>query len=206
MGDYIQWLFPTDQKSEFNENAPVLTDSDQDIFKNDTSLQNELRKNFNLFAKFLGFTYGSDGKLMPSEQFDDRREDCWRRNNHNWRRITRVLRCLRLCGLDCEKNDLMQALEDLHNRRDADGVDCSGVIENYWRREMSAENIVGTPNQKPKPRERKNGKQKTNRTRGIKNETNGQDEKVDSSDEKGTSNTKMFFINMVTLVLLVIWW
>jgi len=118
--DYIQWLFPTDEESMFNRNAPILTVDLQRIFSQDEQLRSELRRNFLQFIDFLGFelTGGDNGqpqKLQIAAHFEDRKSDCWSAGpvgpNHNWLRISRVLRCLGICGLQAEQKLFMDVLE-----------------------------------------------------------------------------------------------
>ena len=40
--DFIQWLFPLREPSQFNPDAPVLSDEDIRIFREDASLQENL--------------------------------------------------------------------------------------------------------------------------------------------------------------------
>lgn len=78
--DYIQWLFPTDTQSQYNINSPVVN---KEIIKliNKTNIKNALKR-------FIVF-------LKNTKQ--------WRNpNNHNDKRITRILRTLKLAELNIE--------------------------------------------------------------------------------------------------------
>jgi hypothetical protein len=116
--DYIQWLFPTDEKSRFNPDAPFLGEEVQRVFHNDGEIRGNFIRGLQHFYCFLGLCRigGSDTSVplhvTKLENFDARFLRCWRGpDNHNWRRITRVLRCLRLIGMADEQLALYAALE-----------------------------------------------------------------------------------------------
>src|ERR1700722_9350707 len=92
--DFIQHLFPLDQPSAFNADAPIL---DKDIIQawhKDKLLQHNLRTSYERWLRFCGIER-LDGKLRLA----DPKPNVWGGMNHNWLRITRVLRCLNLLGL-----------------------------------------------------------------------------------------------------------
>merc|ERR1719277_957827 len=59
--DYIQWMFPTDEESMFNSDAPILNPQLQRAFGEDPQLQEELRQNLARFCTFLGLEFKNDG-------------------------------------------------------------------------------------------------------------------------------------------------
>jgi len=89
--DTIQWLFPLPEPSQFNPDAPVLTDADLEELRTE-EVRNGILKAFNRFTLF----YNNPQWLTP--------------RNHNYLRLTRILKCLGLAGLDKEKNSLKGAL------------------------------------------------------------------------------------------------
>src|SRR5438876_1640 len=54
--DYIQWLFPLRKPSQFNADAPILTDADIRTFMADERLRKEVVKSFDVMLSFYGFT------------------------------------------------------------------------------------------------------------------------------------------------------
>ena len=52
--DYIQWLFPTTVPSNYHRNAPVLTDEEVAVFRNDVRLKERVKTSFVRFLRFLG--------------------------------------------------------------------------------------------------------------------------------------------------------
>ena len=87
--DFIQWLFPLREPSQFNPDAPVLSDEDIRIFREDASLRENLARSFERFLSFLGLAR-DEKRIGPGPDFE-RRSGVFTSPNHNWLRITRVL-------------------------------------------------------------------------------------------------------------------
>jgi len=144
--DYIQWLFPLKEPSNFNPDAPLLTDEDIAIFKNDPELLEAVFQSFNRFLKFLGLVCRYDNQLQKlvtkkieagltgiGDEFltkneVDKKQILWTQPNHNWMRITRCLTSLRLLGHEEASASLFSALCVIYNEN-------VGVTQNtfdYW--------------------------------------------------------------------------
>ena len=108
--DFIQWLFPLPEPSQFNPDAPLLTDKDIEAFKGDPILQANLMKSFERIVGFLGFSWTGDGKVVEGHNFPARIPEVWAMPNHNWLRITRILRSLTLLGLEEQAQALYERL------------------------------------------------------------------------------------------------
>src|ERR1022692_954808 len=67
--DFIQWLFPLPEPSQFNPDAPLLTEADIAAFKSDPVLQANLLKSFERILGFLGFALSANGEVVQSEDF-----------------------------------------------------------------------------------------------------------------------------------------
>lgn len=141
--DYIQWLFPTDESSRFNARAPLLTHELQLAVQQEPSLQVPVGRALRKFCAFLGLeVLGEQGSLtvQKSADFELRSPNCWetrgRGRNHNWLRISRVLHCLRLMGMDEEATALMACLESLH----VEGIPLHSAM-GHWR-----ERVATVPN------------------------------------------------------------
>lgn len=126
--DFIQWMFPLDEPSAFNPDAPLVTEADRVAFHREPALRSAVRQSLSAFLAFLGLTLAPDGTIVRAENFH-RRLSIWKYPNHNWLRITRVLKSLRLLGFDTEANALWQRLKDLHEN---DGLVSKDSFE-YWR-------------------------------------------------------------------------
>lgn len=130
--DFIQWMFPLEEPSQFNPDAPILTRADREAFQGDPALRANLLKSFDRFLGFLGLTREGD-RVVPAPDFEAKR---WRLNepNHNWLRITRVLASLRLLGLTNESRSFHQGLEGLI----ADGrARITADTRAYWKNATS---------------------------------------------------------------------
>jgi hypothetical protein len=110
--DYIQWLFPLMEPSNFNPDAPLLTPEDIQEFRKDKLLQRNVLHSFIVFAGFLGL-HLKEGKVEKAPWFDQRLV-LWKHNNHNWWRITRVITSLGLLGLEGTADAFFQCLKKLH--------------------------------------------------------------------------------------------
>ena len=97
--DYIQWLFPLSDASAFNPDAPILTDEDIAAFAAEPALRANLAKSFERILRFFGLTQDASGAVVEADNFASRIVDIWEAPNHNWLRITRILRSLTLLGL-----------------------------------------------------------------------------------------------------------
>ena len=83
--DFIQWIFPLNEPSQYNPNAPLLDVEDIELFKKDFVL----RKNVLLaFSRFKSFLQKEESNTKP----------IWLDRKHNYLRITRVIRFLSLIG------------------------------------------------------------------------------------------------------------
>ena len=110
--DFIQWLFPLREPSQFNPDAPLLTDADVAAFRSDPALREALGRSFARFLAFLGLAIEGDRVVEAPNHAD--RADVWRSPNHNWLRITRVLASTRMLGLVAESRAFFDFLEGLH--------------------------------------------------------------------------------------------
>jgi hypothetical protein len=115
--DFIQWLFPLPEPSQFNPDAPLLSAEDITAFKSDPVLRANLMKSFHRILGFLGFALGNDGKIVEGDSFSARIPDVWAMLNHNWLRITRILRSLMLLGMDAQAQALYERLSALFTSR-----------------------------------------------------------------------------------------
>jgi hypothetical protein len=115
--DFIQWLFPLPEPSRFNPEAPLLTPADITAFTKEPLLRDNLRRSFERILSFLGLYWAEDGSVQEGPNFTARAPDVWLAPNHNWLRITRILRSLTLLGLEAEAKALYERLKTLSSGR-----------------------------------------------------------------------------------------
>jgi hypothetical protein len=129
--DFIQWMFPLAEASAFNRDAPLVTREVSEAFVREPLLQTNLRRSLDVFLNFLGLEYAG-GQVAPAVIFEHRLS-IWRQTNHNWLRITRLLKSLRLLGLEKECRALWDCLKKLHEEK--------GYVSDesyyYWLEAMS---------------------------------------------------------------------
>ena len=114
--DYIQWLFPTFERSAFQPDAPILTKETSAAFRVDPVLQDQLRTSFARLLRFYGFALDlSTGiRIAAASNFPERAKVWLTRGNHNHLRITRILKSLTALGLREEAQAFLSCLEDLY--------------------------------------------------------------------------------------------
>jgi len=116
--DYIQWIFPTDESSKFNFDAPILDEDCQQAFRFNPDMNRNLRRSSQRFLQFLGLSAdlvdrrdAEELRIERAPNFHQRLLMCWRGPaNHNWKRISRALRCFGLVGMQEEQQALLACL------------------------------------------------------------------------------------------------
>ena len=96
--DFIQWMFPLTEPSPVNPDAPVLDEDTIREIRARPELQAQVRASW---LRMKQFYEGSRQWISPG--------------NHNHLRITRILKCLRLLGLDPEAEAFFKWLEQIYN-------------------------------------------------------------------------------------------
>ncbi|KAF7960726.1 hypothetical protein EAE96_000399 [Botrytis aclada] len=138
--DYIQWFFPLPEESMFS-GAPLV---DENVFNafhafnSSTELQRNLKNSFVKMLDFYGFKFAKDldGNGLPvivkSSNFYERCSNWLIRRDHNHLRISRILRSLRVLGLEAEAAAFYKALSDIvYNGH---GQVVSSQSAEFWRR------------------------------------------------------------------------
>ena len=131
--DYVQWLFPSRRPSQFNPDAPVLTEEVIAAFRADPQLRERLLKSFERMLRFYGFETVEDEDGLAIKRASNWRERFgnWvSPGNHNHLRITRILACLRALGLARYARAFLEALEAVRKEFPAA---ISGRTAEFWR-------------------------------------------------------------------------
>ena len=132
--DYIQWLFPLPEPSGANASAPLLSGADIAAFAADDSLRKALLQSFQLMLQFYGLELtvrGDNVEVVRGEYFDNRSRVWLMAGNHNFLRITRILRSMSLLGLGNHGRAFLKLLEDIY-AQEADIIGTTTI--GYWRR------------------------------------------------------------------------
>ena len=118
--DFIQWLFPTQEPSAHNKHAPILTKQDIAAIRADRNIQTNMLISFQLMLEFYGFTVNiSDNPaIVVSEDFYRCSKRWLKKRNHNFLRITRIIKSLRCFGLDRYAMAFQDVLEEIAEETD----------------------------------------------------------------------------------------
>jgi Opioid growth factor receptor (OGFr) conserved region len=135
--DYIQWLFPLMEVSAFNSDAPLVDAGVVTAFTEDERLRQNLLKSLIVMLAFYGWTgiVTEDGKLSikPSADRRDRELEWICPCDHNYLRITRILKCLMTFGLNQPAQAFYTCLEQIYRER-SDLI--GGETFSYWTKAM----------------------------------------------------------------------
>lgn len=107
--DIIQWAFPTQTVSAYNPNAPVLPAS----FQYDVVHQQALLKLFTLYMDAINIkrSDANNGRNMVKfEYVKSALGYSLRRDDHNFKRLSRIIECFKLFGLEAFADDLAEFL------------------------------------------------------------------------------------------------
>ena len=140
--DYIQQIFPLPEQSPFNPFAPVISAQIFSAFRERADLRDRLRQSFRRILAFYGLEQRTNAtgsgrigdevlEIVKAPNFDKASRSWVTLFNHNHLRITRVIRCLRVLGLEQEAEAFFHALESVHQS-------CGGKINErsleFWTR------------------------------------------------------------------------
>lgn len=116
--DYIQWLFPLRDRSGANPSAPVLTDDDVQAFHTDPALQRDLLRALRLMLNFYGLQLIESPTTPPEvirrETFKTLAPEWLTPGNHNFLRLTRILKSLHTLGLQPHARATFEALRAIY--------------------------------------------------------------------------------------------
>jgi hypothetical protein len=127
--DYIQWLFPLTEPSQYNPLAPVLDAEQIAKFHTDAELRAKLLSSFDIMLGFYGFER-NNMSIIRSNTWEERNPNWLRTGNHNHLRLTRILKSLSILGL----KDYAYALFEVLNAIFAEKSNViSDTTMEYWK-------------------------------------------------------------------------
>ncbi|MFN6558354.1 MAG: opioid growth factor receptor-related protein [Nostoc sp. ChiSLP01] len=131
--DYIQWLFPLTEPSAFNLHAPIIDEQVIQSFHSNLSLRQNLLRSFTVMLEFYGLQrHESKGKkiiISKSEDYGNRKGEWICMFNHNYLRITRILKCLMTLGLENEAQGFYECLRQIYQE---DSNQIGSKTFHYW--------------------------------------------------------------------------
>lgn len=125
---YMDWMFPLDVKSN-SSTTPIILN--KDMFMGNKEIRKNILISFSVFLKFLGLKY-EDGKVIRGSNFASRSILWLNWDNHNYKRISRILRCLMLMGCEKEALAFYECLSELYES----GYNINRESLLHWRDEV----------------------------------------------------------------------
>lgn len=130
--DWVQWIFPLPEESNFNPAAPLLTKDDVKIFlaKPNSAVEHAMTR----FLAFLGIRLDENG-LSLTEDYE-KQKYTWTQFNHNALRITRFFRFLSLVGY---RHSAEQILEFMKDTAAAQDIYLKKTTLGYWHKAVTSD-------------------------------------------------------------------
>ena len=132
--DYIQWLFPLAEPSNVVPDAPLVDANVSAAFRREPLLRANLLKALRRMLQFYGLHCDDEDPaeiwIEKSDEYADRQCVWLTRGNHNYRRLTRILRCLTILGCAPYAIAFLDCLERIYRERG--GVIGTTTLAN-WR-------------------------------------------------------------------------
>jgi hypothetical protein len=111
--NFIQWLFPIETVG-VDHTAPLTDFETRDTFKEFAYLREKMKESFNLMLRFYGFQQQANGVVVRSSAYPTKIQNWLKARNHNFLRITRILKSLCLHGLQSDAAAFLKALEEVY--------------------------------------------------------------------------------------------
>ncbi|KAI8627241.1 opioid growth factor receptor conserved region-domain-containing protein [Xylariaceae sp. FL1651] len=141
---YIQTIFPLPEASGFGHSAPIIDEETMLIFRNSPELKSSLLRALERMLAFYGFnlevrdpsgsTNAPQVTISPKENTEENFARWLRRIDHNHLRITRIIRSLRVLGLEDAARAFFEALIDVIRTYGRVGSSSIG----FWTRALNA--------------------------------------------------------------------
>jgi hypothetical protein len=114
--DFIQWLFPLFERSAANPSAPVLDEDAASFFRSDPAIRRRMRRSVEVMLDFYGLTLDQDGdrlRVSRAATFEERARVWLTRGNHNFLRLTRIMKSLSILGEAPLARAILAGLEEI---------------------------------------------------------------------------------------------
>ena len=110
--DYIQLLFPNVDPSPVNPKAPLLTPQMIWEVQQNPVMQQQLQSSLDQMLDFWGLTRQGDSIQVDPGKGGAHRKWILNNDDHNHRRLTRVIKCLMACGYESCAANLERTLQE----------------------------------------------------------------------------------------------
>ena len=122
-------MFPSWVESPFNPQAPIFDEETHEFFLRDDVIRKNMQRSWAVMLDFYGFALACDGSVGEGFHMAERALVWLTQENHNFRRITRILACLYTCGLRDQCAGMYKALRSLAVRYPV----ITTSVMNYWK-------------------------------------------------------------------------
>ncbi len=129
---YIQWIFPLPEKSLAVPTSPVLRQADIDEFRGDIGLRSTMLRMALKMFDFYGLECGggeSYGKIVKADDFDEKAQNWLTPRNHNFLRMSRLLRSMKLLGLEGLAKNLHKCLCGIYEENK---ITIGEITKQFW--------------------------------------------------------------------------
>lgn len=135
--DYIQWLFPSPERSRFNAQSVPLSAAEGAAIQADAEAKARVCQAYQLIVDFWGFGLvdAEAGALQCSAGCETRFANLNTPFNHNFLRISRVLNCLNATGWKHYVRPFLKALYvEIYETRRLEC--CSQSFASFWVQQL----------------------------------------------------------------------
>jgi hypothetical protein len=132
---YIQWIFPLDEPSRAQPRSPVLTTEDIETLKGNNAVALKMGMILGLMADFYGFamtTKGEETVFVKSRDFDALADNWLSPRNHNFLRLTRMIKSLKLLGFEYYAKALQKFLLDIADEEENKNI-IGYTTRSFWQ-------------------------------------------------------------------------
>ena len=131
--NYIQWLFPLTEKSMHDRYAPILCDQDIEKIRKNEEIKKNMLYSLCIMMRFYKIElnakdFKNDRISREIKTHIDKNRKWLTPNNHNYLRMTRIIKSLKLFGMEEYAYMLYEALYDLAQESNA----ISDENLNFW--------------------------------------------------------------------------
>jgi len=127
---YIQWLFPSTVPSQAVPGSPVIARGDVGKFRTDQELRKRFVRSYATMLTFYGFRV-DDGKVVRAVDYEEKSKDWVTPSNHNFLRITRIIKAMMMFGFEKNAKEFYAALHQVYREN---YMVIGDTTLGFWRR------------------------------------------------------------------------
>jgi hypothetical protein len=130
--NYIQWLFPLEEKSRAIPSSPTLKPHTIKEFCENEDLREKLLRSFRIMLEFYGLQYSDDSGVVVIQKtpsFNQKANNWLNEYNHNHLRITRIIKSLNVLGLGEHAKAFQRAMLSIAEQTPEDVAE---VTVRFW--------------------------------------------------------------------------